>query len=164
DTYNLSPSQRSSDLRKIEKDVCQFGFGFRSRKVYHRKKALKPCEKRSIIKEITTETTIGISRACQVLTISRSSFGYQSIKDDNFLYEKLMELSENHPKEGVWKCYFRLRNQGEKVNHKRVHRIYKKAGLSLRRKAKKRKIERVKEPLIIPDKFTKSWKIGRAHV
>lgn len=68
-----------------------------------------------------------------------------------------MELSQQHPREGFWKSYFRLRNQGEKVNHKRLHRIYKKAGLSLRRKAKKRKIERVKQPLIIPESFTKSW-------
>lgn len=68
-----------------------------------------------------------------------------------------MELSQQHPREGFWKSYFRLRNQGEKVNHKHLHRIYKKAGLSLRRKAKKRKIEWVKQPLIIPESFTKSW-------
>lgn len=91
------------------------------------------------------------------MVMSRSSFCYQSIKDDSTLYEKLMELSQQHPREGFWKSYFRLRNQGEKVNHKRLHRIYKKAGLSLRRKAKKRKIERVKQPLIIPESFTKSW-------
>jgi putative transposase len=91
------------------------------------------------------------------LVMSRSSFCYQSIKDDSVLYEKLMELSEQHPREGFWKSYFRLRNQGEKVNHKRLHRIYKKAGLPLRRKRKKRKIERVKQPIIIPENFTKSW-------
>ncbi|MDR1876890.1 MAG: IS3 family transposase, partial [Flavobacteriaceae bacterium] len=46
---------------------------------------------------------------------------------------------------------------GEKVNHKRLHRIYKKAGLSLRRKGKKRKIQRVKEPLVIPESFGTGW-------
>lgn len=68
-----------------------------------------------------------------------------------------MELSGKHPKEGFWKSYFRIRNQGEKVNHKRLHRIYKQAGLPMRRKGKKRKIERVKQPLIIPEAFTKGW-------
>lgn len=100
---------------------------------------------------------MGISRACHVMNISRSSFSYQSIKDDGFLYGKLMELSEQHPKEGFWKSYFRIRNQGEKVNHKRLHRIYKQAGLPMRRKGKKRKIQRVKQPLIIPETFTKGW-------
>lgn len=55
-----------------------------------------------------------------------------------------MNFTENHPRDGFWKCYHRLRNQGEQVNHKRLHRVYKEAGLSLRRKSKKRKITRIK--------------------
>ena len=82
---------------------------------------------------------------------------YKSIKDDTVLYRQLLSLTESHPRDGFWKCYHRLRNQGEKVNHKRLHRIYKLAGLSLRRKSKKRKITRVKEPLSIPQGFTQSW-------
>lgn len=68
-----------------------------------------------------------------------------------------MTITENHPRDGFWKCYHRLRNQGEQVNHKRLHRVYKKAGLSLRRKSKKRKITRIKESLEIPKTFGKSW-------
>ena len=102
---------------------------------------------------------MGISRACRLLKISRSSLAYVSIKDDSELHENLIALSEKHPREGFWKCYFRLRNQGRKVNHKRLHRIYKSAGLSLRRKSKKRKIIRVKEPLDIPVAFSQSWSI-----
>lgn len=102
---------------------------------------------------------MGISRACRLLKISRSSLAYVSIKDDSELYEELIALSEKHPREGFWKCYFRMRNQGKKVNHKRLHRIYKNAGLSLRRKSKKRKISRVKEPLDIPVAFNQSWSI-----
>ncbi|MEC5396104.1 IS3 family transposase, partial [Bergeyella sp. RCAD1439] len=94
-----------------------------------------------------------------LLKISRSSLAYVSIKDDSELYENLIALSEKHPRGGFWKCYFRLRNQGQKVNHKRLHRIYKNAGLSLRRKSKKRKISRIKEPLDIPVAFNHSWSI-----
>ena len=100
---------------------------------------------------------MGISRACRLLGISRSSMAYVSIKDDTELYHKLISLSESHPREGFWKCCFRMRNRGEKVNHKRLYRIYKQAGLSLRRKSKKRKISRIKEPLEIPESFTHSW-------
>lgn len=112
-----------------------------------------------MVKELQSEEKMGISRACRLLKISRSSLAYVSIKDDSELYDKLIALSEKHPREGFWKCYFRLRNQGQKVNHKRLHRIYKNAGLSLRRKSKKRKISRVKEPLDIPVAFNQSWSI-----
>lgn len=84
---------------------------------------------------------------------------YQSIKDDKQLEEQLLQLGEAHPREGFWKCYHRLRNKGNTTNHKRMHRVYKKLGLSLRRKAKKRLPQRVKEPLAVPTEFTHTWSI-----
>lgn len=68
-------------------------------------------------------------------------------------------MSEEHPREGFWKSYHRIRNTGENVNHKRVHRVYKQLGLALRRKCKKRLPARVKEPLAQPSHFTHTWSI-----
>ena len=73
--------------------------------------------------------------------------------------EKLQQLAEGHPMEGFWKCYHRIRNKGSVVNHKRLHRVYKLMGLSLRRKVKKRLPARVKEPLNVPNVFTHTWSI-----
>ena len=84
---------------------------------------------------------------------------YVSKKDDGPLIAQLVRLSEAHPREGFWKCYHRLRNAGEGVNHKRLHRVYKEMGLPLRRKVKKRLPARVKEPIVIPMGFTQSWSI-----
>jgi putative transposase len=100
-----------------------------------------------------------ISKACRVLQISRSSLHYQSVKEDTTIMEQLQKLVKDNPEEGMWMCYYRLRNSGNKVNHKRVHRIYKQMGLSLRRKVKKRLPARVKEPLDIPQTFTHTWSI-----
>lgn len=90
---------------------------------------------------------------------SRSSIKYTSKKDDNYLITKLSDLSIVHPREGFWKCYYRLRNKGEKVNHKRLHRVYKQMNLPLRRKVKKRLPARIKESIEVPDSFAKSWSI-----
>jgi putative transposase len=73
--------------------------------------------------------------------------------------QHLEKLAVAHPVEGFWKCYHRLRNSGEIINHKRLHRIYKHMGLPLRRKVKKRLPARVKEPLEQPDCFTHTWSI-----
>jgi putative transposase len=73
--------------------------------------------------------------------------------------DRLEQLAKAHPVEGFWKCYFRLRNSGEVINHKKLHRIYKKMGMPLRRKVKKRIPARIKEPLVVPQKFTHTWSI-----
>jgi putative transposase len=79
------------------------------------------------------------------------------------LVEALSQLSIDNPREGFWKCYYRLRNRSIEVNHKRLHRIYKQMGLPLRRKHKKRLPARVKEPILIPGKFTHTWSIDFVH-
>lgn len=81
------------------------------------------------------------------------------MKDDSYLEAQLLKLGEDHPREGFWKCYYRLRNQGDGTNHKRMHRVYKNLGLPLRRKAKKRLPQRTKETLAVPTHFTHTWSI-----
>lgn len=84
---------------------------------------------------------------------------YQSIKDDSAIIDKLQKLSLEHPVEGFWKCHYRIRNAGFIINHKRLHRVYKQLGLSIRRKCKKRIPARVKEALEVPTAFTQTWSI-----
>ena len=107
--------------------------------------------------EVKKERPKDISRACRVMATSRSSMSYTSVKDDTPLTEALQKLAADHPREGFWKYYYRIRNTGEIVNHKRVHRVYRKLGLSLRRKCKRRLPERLKEPLAVPERFTHTW-------
>ena len=85
--------------------------------------------------------------------------GYQSKKDDHALIDHLSKLYEAHPREGFWKSYYRLRNAGEVINHKRLQRVNKQMGLPLLRKVKKRLPERVKEPITVPATFTDTWSI-----
>ncbi len=72
---------------------------------------------------------------------------------------QLRKLADDNPREGFWKYFFRIRNEGIVINHKRVHRVYKKLGLPLRRKVKKRLPARVKDPLAVPENFTQTWSI-----
>ena len=101
----------------------------------------------------------GISKACRIFKTSRSSLSYQSVKNDQVLMDELSQLSKDHPREGFWKFYHRMRNSGHSFNHKRVHRVYVQMGLSIRRKAKKRLAARIKEPLEVPQSFTHTWSI-----
>jgi len=97
------------------------------------------------------------------LRTSRSSLKYKSVKDDSYLIDQLSQLSQDNPREGFWKCYHRMRNRGDTMNHKRLHRVYKQIGLPLRRKVKKRLPARVKEPLEVPATFNHTWSVDFVH-
>lgn len=93
------------------------------------------------------------------MQISRSVLDYQSKKDDSSLIFLLKQKAEQHPREGFWKAYYRIRNEGLVVNHKRLFRVYKQEGLSMRRKTKKRLPQRVQQPLVAPKKINDTWSI-----
>lgn len=97
---------------------------------------------------------------CRILGCARSLFYYKpKKKDDKKIELALQEKVEQHPSEGFWKAYHRLRLEGNPWNHKRVHRVYTKLDLPLRRKTKKRLPSRIKEPLEVPTSLNQCWSI-----
>lgn len=94
------------------------------------------------------------------MQLPRSTFQYtRKSKDDSVLQDALTALVSKHPTIGFWQSYHRLRNQGETWNHKRVRRVYREMKLNIRRRAKKRLPERVKQPLTVPAAPNQVWSI-----
>ena len=94
------------------------------------------------------------------MQLPRSSYQYKhKLKDDSIIQEALTMITTKHPAIGFWQSYYRFRNRGEKWNHKRVRRIYREMNLHIRRKAKKRLPDRIKEPLLIPLEPNHTWSI-----
>jgi len=92
--------------------------------------------------------------------LSRTSYQYKNKpKDDSALQDALTSVIDKHPSSGVWQSFHRLRNRGLPWNHKRVRRVYRQMKLNIRRRAKKRLPERVKQPLAIPSGPNQTWSI-----
>ncbi len=77
-------------------------------------------------------------RVCGLMEIAVSSFRYRTTRSDEALRERLVELARKKPRFGYRRLHVLLGGSGECVNHKRVFRVYREAGLAVRRKARKR--------------------------
>lgn len=99
-------------------------------------------------------------KACKLIGISRTTCQYQSKpKDDGEIQEVLTALTTKHAAIGYWQCCYRLWNRGYSWNHKRIYRVYTEMKLNIRRRAKKRLPDRVKQPLNIPATPNQVWSI-----
>jgi putative transposase len=79
-------------------------------------------------------------RACQVAGISRSSCRYRSqARDQAPLRQRLRELAAVRVRYGYRRLHV-LRREGWRVNHKRVYRLYREEGLSIRTKHRKKRV------------------------
>lgn len=70
-------------------------------------------------------------------------------RDDQTIRNRLQELAVDRPRFGYRRLHVLLRREGERINHKRVYRLYRAAGLAVRRQPRKRVARsRVERPTI----------------
>lgn len=90
-------------------------------------------------------------RALAVMRMSASSLRYQGAPDGNVeLRERIVGLAHRHRRYGAGMIYLKLRQQGLRVNHKRVERLYAEAGLQVRRRKRKKVPMGDRQPLVRP--------------
>ncbi|WP_442892303.1 IS3 family transposase [Cedecea sp. VD23] len=76
---------------------------------------------------------------CFALRISRSAFRYRAVAaDDSALRLRIREITETRVHYGYRRVHVMLRREGWRDNHKRIYRLYREKGLSLRLKRPRR--------------------------
>lgn len=90
-------------------------------------------------------------RACALVGLRRSTCRYTSRRvDDEKLVERLHELAGERPRYGYQMLTTLLRREGWRVNKKRVYRLYRAAGLTVRRRGRRKlRIVRVPRPMTV---------------
>ena len=97
-------------------------------------------------------------RALAIVRMSASTLHYQPKPDRNVeLRVRIVELAYRHKRYGVGMIYLKLRQEGWKVNYKRVERLYQEAGLQVRRRKRKKVLIGERQPLIRPKVANEVW-------
>jgi putative transposase len=96
------------------------------------------------------------------MSIAVSSFCYQARRSDQRLRERLVELAREKPRYGYRRLQVLMERDGERVNHKRLYRVYREAGLCLRWK-KRKHCMRSGLPHSQPTAANQEWALDFAH-
>jgi putative transposase len=99
---------------------------------------------------------------CGLVSIAVSSFRYSSKRSDEGLTERLVRLAKEKPRYGYRRLQVLLEREGERVNHKRLYRVYREAGLCLKRKKRKHCV-RSGLPRVQLTAANQEWALDFAH-
>jgi putative transposase len=117
---------------------------------------------KAAVEHVQQEYAFSQRRACRLLMVAVSSVRYQARSSDEDLRSRLVELAREKPRFGYRRLQVLLRRSGELVNHKRVHRVYREAGLALRRKKRKHCV-RQSAPLRQYTAANQEWALDFVH-
>ena len=119
---------------------------------------VSPQLKRQAVEVLREERGFGITRACGLIGISRSLYGYHSRRPVPCgLLERIRELAGEKRRYGYRRIHVLLRREGWKINRKRTYRLYREAGLAVRRRKRKRIGPFERKPLPQPTAVNLSW-------
>lgn len=114
-------------------------------------------QRRQAVTLAMTAAALTERQACRYTGFSRSSQRYASRRADPVaLRERLLTLATLKPRWGYRRLHWRLCREGFAVNRKRVYRLYREAGLVVRRRRRKR-VAVPRQPIAAPQAPNQRW-------
>jgi len=114
---------------------------------------------------IRDQFQISCVRACRLGGLSRAGWYKKSkAKDQTVLRMRIREIALSRPRFGCQRIHILLRREGWKVNHKRVHRLYRLEGLQVRMRMRRRKrLSLHRGPAPRPTSLGERWSMDFVH-
>jgi len=105
------------------------------------------------------ETSISERRACQLVGLSRTVLHYESKAqpENEQLQARLIDLAAERRRFGYRRLHALVRREGVHANHKRIYRLYRDAGLAVRRRKKRHGIAIERQILELPAGPNQVW-------
>jgi putative transposase len=120
--------------------------------------------KRKMVAEVMSVHHLSQRRACGLIGITRRSLRREPAEDRNQeLRQRLRALAEERRRWGCPMLYRVIRREGFKVNHKRVERLYREEGLSLRRRRRRKRLSHLRVVRERPQAINHTWAADFVH-
>jgi putative transposase len=117
-----------------------------------------------MVAEVIATHGLSQRRACGLIEITRRSFRRAPRPDRNAeLRQRLRALAEQRRRWGCPMLYQVLRREGWWVNHKRVERLYREEGLSLRRRRRRKRLSHLRLVRQAPVAANQAWALDFVH-
>jgi len=122
---------------------------------------VKPAQRRELVHYLRVGFKVSERRACRVIPIARASLRYQSrAKDQGALKIRLRDLAQGRVRYGYRRLHVLRQREGWHVNHKRVDRLYRLEGRSLRlQTSRKKRVSGLRGPQPIATVPNACWSI-----
>jgi putative transposase len=123
---------------------------------------LKPSRKRELAADLIKRYGTSLRKVCAALRLSRQTYLYRSsARDSTAVVMRMNEITQTRVHYGYRRVHVLLRREGFKDNHKRVYRLYKAQGLSLRYKRPKRnKAAQLRQPKKLASQINQNVEYG----
>ncbi|MEL7568847.1 MAG: IS3 family transposase [Bacillota bacterium] len=136
--------QLEEENRRLKEMVADLSLDNKILKDVIFKKRLKPAAKRQIASSIQDRYEISERRACRLIGLNQNSKRYIPTEkgEDGLITERLVALSARWKRFGYRRLHIMLLREGIEINHKKTYRLYKAAGLALKKRNKKKSYEK----------------------
>ena len=113
---------------------------------------------RRVLVRSLTERGLSERRALTVVGMSASALRYTPAPDRNVaLRARIVALAHRYRRYGVGMIHLKLSQAGERVNYKRVERLYRAERLQVRRRRRKKVPVADRQPLVVPQRPNEVW-------
>jgi len=119
-------------------------------------------DRREEVRWLWGQFLVSQRRVCGLIQIAESSYRYVSRRHDEELRLRLVEVAREKPRWGYRRLQILLDRSGERVNHKRLYRVYREAGLVMKRKTRKR-LRRAGSPRPVLTGPNQEWALDFVH-
>ena len=119
---------------------------------------MRSAQRRELVRFPRVGFKVSERRACRVIPLARATHRYQrQAKDQSALKIRLRDLAQSRVRYGYRRLHVLLAREGWQVNHKRVHRLYRLEGLSLRLKTRKKRVSGLRGPKPVATQPNECW-------